>query len=669
MFLRLEEVMFNHDPSSATNDALNIRRNETDFVTVPEWRRGITTTPEDSPAAYAIEETRGKTITIRARFSCAEGGTPELEVRALDARLDPARGFQLKEQGPVGWLLRYHLRNLAGNVLGEVAAKSVPACRGETGFVTFELKDVRIWDVGVGAHDVAWRWQYRLPPDGDWTGFDTSAHRIYTVLKTPEPPWQQQHYEPSNTLLPWADALDRACAWAAGAKDADAAAELVTRAANDLGAGLLHYTGDNQYTDSRHFDCQAFLDRLGGKVGNGSCVNCDDCAAIVYTFSNILGCSLTRMSIEPVQGQAYFSLKPIIKIGIPGWRDTGKFVHHCVAAEGHCRDEDEVFDACVQVSTVDEPKPQSRIPLLPANLRFGRAGESFYRSRLVLPEFEDKCRVDAADCDPLRPGPARLLAPHCENLLALTKEQHAFGEWALSDAAGVRRFVLDYFFADYTLPGWRPVQLRQFPKGLGAEEPHAVQSFWNDAQRRGDYLVRVDVFECDSWRDAREGVAALLTWFKEGDVTRRISPELGDVVFADGTFGAILLAVGNLVFSLRSRGRNPDQLVRAAVQLNGAVLNPPPGIISEDFRPGEAVRFRFAGEDVEVGSDMLIVREAVDPLARRRLYQFFSDDGEVSLRGESLLYRPRVAGVNVLEIFAVDAQGNALRQKLRLKAR
>jgi hypothetical protein len=54
----LEAIKFNHDQSSATGDAFNIRRNDTEQVNVPEWRRGISVKPEDSPAAYAIRETR-----------------------------------------------------------------------------------------------------------------------------------------------------------------------------------------------------------------------------------------------------------------------------------------------------------------------------------------------------------------------------------------------------------------------------------------------------------------------------------------------------------------------------------------------------------------------------------------------------------------------------------
>ena len=39
--IAIEAIKFNHDDNSATHDALNIRKNATQFVHVPEWRRFI----------------------------------------------------------------------------------------------------------------------------------------------------------------------------------------------------------------------------------------------------------------------------------------------------------------------------------------------------------------------------------------------------------------------------------------------------------------------------------------------------------------------------------------------------------------------------------------------------------------------------------------------------
>jgi hypothetical protein len=86
---RLQAIKLNHDPAGAAIDALNVRRNKTTFVAVPEWRRGVSVLPEDSVAAYSLTDTRGHTLTIQAQFSCPHPGRGTFEVRAVDAAVDP----------------------------------------------------------------------------------------------------------------------------------------------------------------------------------------------------------------------------------------------------------------------------------------------------------------------------------------------------------------------------------------------------------------------------------------------------------------------------------------------------------------------------------------------------------------------------------------------------
>src|SRR6516225_9590653 len=123
MAVQLLAIKFNHDPNSATNDALNIRKNATQFVNVPEWQRGASINPEDSPAAYAIADTTGNTVTIQAKFRRTNNEAETAQIRAV---------------GPAGRLIRPFLPALLKNVLGDVQAKQVTfEANGETSFETF----------------------------------------------------------------------------------------------------------------------------------------------------------------------------------------------------------------------------------------------------------------------------------------------------------------------------------------------------------------------------------------------------------------------------------------------------------------------------------------------------------------------------------------------------
>jgi hypothetical protein len=393
MSIQLLAVTFNHDPAWATHDALNLRRNATEFVDVPEWRRGACVNPEDSPAAYATVQVRGHVVTIQAKFRTTDPGISHVEIRALDADIDPP--------GPPGCLglflriLRSLFRTLFGNVLGEVAPAAVPfAANGESTFESFTLRYTRLDWARVGAYATRWRWQYRLTSSHPWQDFDLSQHRIYVVHDIPTAPWQQSPYAASNTQLPWTEVLDHACAWAFGAATAEEAARGVTRGVYETGPATLTYDcpgGGSSHYSYPSFDCTAFLERLGGGPGNGWYVNCSDCATFVATFANALGCDLwqSRMGWG-------FGLNPLLGIGASVWQPAcgwSGFSYHEVAWTGACDVNDRVFDACLQVDADADPTSAPHWPELPCDMRFGDPGDGDYRDRLATP-------AGAPNCDP-----------------------------------------------------------------------------------------------------------------------------------------------------------------------------------------------------------------------------------------------------------------------------
>lgn len=385
MSVHVEAIKFNHDTSSASHDAINLRRNAMQFVNVPEWRRGVSVNPEDSPAAYSKADTFGNTLTIQARFSRIgeEGGT--VWIRAIDPEVRPP-----DRPGCVGLLFRVLwiiVRALTGNVLGEVREKAVTFdASGDTGFVTFELENVRLKDVGVGVRTTTWRWQYREQRTGPWIDMGTTRHRIYVLLAVPTPPWQQFPYISSNTQLPWTDVLDRACAWGVLALDRDQAAGKITQSVYSLGPSIITYDcpgGGSTHYAYGAFDCTAFLERLAGGAGNGKWINCTDCATFVSTFANILGCDLWQSRME-----SFFDLNPVFAIGSSVWQTAcgwGGFSYHEVAWKGACTEQEAVFDACLQVDGDADPTSPPHTPLLPMNMRFGFPGDADYRDHLCPP--------------------------------------------------------------------------------------------------------------------------------------------------------------------------------------------------------------------------------------------------------------------------------------------
>lgn len=637
----LQELAFNHDSTSATVDAFNIRKNESEPVVTPEWRRLVTVAPEQSPAAYARDELTG-TPTILAKFSFEDfqPETTSVRIRAIDANLPN------------------HPNLFTGltNVLGSAVEREIEL--GNAGqFEVFELNDVRIADAGVSVSNVIWRWQFRTEST-DWIDFQTTTHRIYTVLRMPTAPWMPGPTNGPTVQTPWTEVLEYACTWAANAQTEDEAADLITTAINSLGAqGILQYCSDQSgavgyvHDEPPRFDCTDFLNLLRGHNNhNGKLVNCDDCAAFVATFSNILGCDL----FESIMG-ADFRLNRHQRIGILNGLFESRFSHHTVAWKDPCGEDSQLFDACVQVDSDSSPAETPFPLMLPKNIRFGRIGDQEYRFRLVKHEDEQRCepRPDAKVRRIVGlsgTGPNALLD---HSLIDDTAIRHSFESWRSIRRLPENLFVLNFFFRPDDFSNWR-LDNRRFLEQ--AQSAPVIQTFWKPKNNTDRATIRIEGHERRSVADARLTVIKLLSQFHLLDIRLQPQATYGDVVFAVPTKLVILFARANMVFLLRNVGEDRASCEPLARALDDQIISRPfQGIFnghsspffSSDSVNHEGVRY-FNPTNASGNSDQL-------------QFKFFSS-GEVSFEDGRLVYHPPLAGSQSIEIFAVDRAGGVRRQ-------
>jgi hypothetical protein len=405
MSVELLAIRFNCEPGQPGITGLNLRRNARELISIPEWTAGGDPDPGQSPAAYATANSWARPVLIQARLARTRPGVDAVQVRAIP---DTPLRAQLQ-----GWeslyashtmsplsperLAWYRALTSLDHVLGEIEPRWVlfpPS--GDSGFLTFVLPGHHLWNVGVGIHAVHWRWQFRFSPAQPWQDFVITRHRIFTVLNLPQTPWQLFPFIPTNTQLPWTDVLEYACLWAAGARTRTAAAEAITRAVFNLGPALIEYGCPifalTQYA-LIYFECSAFLERLSGGYGNGPYVNCTDCATIVSTFANAIGCDLWQSRMGPAMGQFFFT-NPIRVIGSSLWGPpcgiAAGFQYHEVAWAGNCGPGDPVSDACLLVNGNFHPALPPYLPLLPASMPFA-PGLGGYRDRLASPGTQFNC--------------------------------------------------------------------------------------------------------------------------------------------------------------------------------------------------------------------------------------------------------------------------------------
>jgi hypothetical protein len=530
MEVYLEAVNFNHDHESVSADAFNIRKNEMTPILLPEWEKGRSVKPEDSPAAYSLSDTRGHVLTIKARFSCSDKSVQQLTIRAIL---------------PAG-------SSTSESVLGEVGQTSVTFTNGASDFTLFELKNTAIWSAGIGVHDILWIWQYREKSSSSWIEFARSSHRIYTTLNLPQEPWVQKPFDSTTTHLVWTDVLDRACKWAKGVlQEEDEASAAIVREVFALGPEFLQFdkpnNGSAHYSDDRYFDCTALLLQLAREKSNGPLVNCSDCAAIVGTFANALGSTLSQARMGPPRGHKAFPLSTHQRIGL-GNVSQGGFRYHEVGWKGSAIETDDVFDACLVIDGDDNPCTFTARSA--ADLPFTE-----YRLRLVGQAYGNLCLPveNSARHRLLGPAPRGLRIRPGKDLPPL--------------AAASSRLIREFNFVGDELPGFRLERSRRL---ADEGEVPVVRSFWVE-KAQSTSVLRIDAYECSSAIEAGEGVVTLLDEFQLPGM-EKVSDWGSDVFsFANSEKLTALFAVANIVFLVRNVGETTLQISTIVTSLRDLI--------------------------------------------------------------------------------------------------
>lgn len=345
----ISAIVFNYNSASIGNDAMNLRKNATTPAPSRSWQKGSSSNFADSPALYAIKETLGKPLAIRAAF-----------------RANGLSGAFIRATG--------------GSRLGAVKERYVSFdSAGVSGYETFELVNPTFHAYGVNAYNIAWQWQWRLQPTDPWRSLVTTRHRIFVVLNAPTLPWVQTS---GSATLPWTDALEIACNWASGATDRVVAASRITAGYNGSGRVSYDTVLGNTFYGFVSYNLSQMINRLNGGPGLGAKVNCTDSADTVSTFANLVGCDLWQSQMA-----SFFALNPMIAIGYTTWAIpfSGSFSYHEVAWTGGCTANDHVFDGCLKVDADADPTTAPHTALLPVDMVFGDCSTMNYRLRLCPP--------------------------------------------------------------------------------------------------------------------------------------------------------------------------------------------------------------------------------------------------------------------------------------------
>lgn len=559
--LQIAAIHFSHAAGNGAASALKLRKNAFQLLPAPEWRRGFVRT-EDSAVAYAMGSVvaHANRVSINVKFNITGAGAfpSTIFIRAIQPPLTP---------GPHLWssLLSTHY-----NVLGEVSERAVSvAANGETPFLTFELKNHKITEWGVGVFAVLWHWQYRLTPHDSWQTFHITRHKTFIVLKKPTLPFDQDFQ--GGLLLPWTDILDYACAWAAGSKTEDEAASKITRKLFSLAPAYFEYNCVNflpayvQILDiagNSFFNCTNFLLHLQTNSVNRFII-CSDCAAIVSTFVNILGCDLWQSKMETPG--TMFEVNRILPIGSLRWQTpcgVPGFAYHEVAWKNSCTSADPIFDACLAVDGSSTPLDAFSIPLLPVNILLGNQGSGLYRDRLVVPRDWQlsEPRPGTRLRRMLIPGiPAfpffavRDLAADIQEADSVRAVERQLDINELPRTAPAKQTVITNFSLDKTAFNDWNIRVQDLFEGVESIR-QILHMQWRSVHKPNTAL-RVDIAECKTANDARKFASRILVAMHAGVATVIRDRSIGDIGFTWIGEKTILFVRSNLCVMLANSDR------------------------------------------------------------------------------------------------------------------
>lgn len=323
LWICLDSISFNHDITSNNADAMNIRKNHSEDVPVPEWVKA----QETHPAAYI----KNKTITIKAVFSAAAGVT-SAKIRAA----------------------QYY------SPLGDALQTTVSFSSGTSGAVSFQVSANTPNAIQYFYQRWNWYCEDINGSGGPEVHLAYTKNKIYVALAQPQSPWTT-----SGQSEPWLDVLYKSTIWAWGQTTPEGAADKITRQLF-LNVGGLYdtYSGAPSYGGGGNF----FLTNFLNNIPSIGVVNCYDMGKAVVTFSNVMGCGLSYRYSSP-----FGFLNCINAIG-RGWTNNPFYSNPSCNpnpivpgdwgyAEGRWgfgnhafgSISDNIFDACLTVDTDSDP--------------------------------------------------------------------------------------------------------------------------------------------------------------------------------------------------------------------------------------------------------------------------------------------------------------------------
>ncbi|NUM99652.1 MAG: hypothetical protein HUU41_00935 [Bryobacteraceae bacterium] len=216
-------------------------------------------------------------------------------------------------------------------------------------------------------------------------------------------------------------------------------------------------------------------------------------------------------------------------------------------------------------------------------------------------------------------------------------------------------------------PGSRAALQTKSPPYLALTE-----TLWHPSAGPGAALMSVWIYECSSRTAAHQLLLQSLAQFQLPGMVRTEETAVGDVAFALPSGALMLFARGNLVVLIRNAGRQVVTVMEHARRLDEQLISKPEAV-NADAAP-QPRKVMFAPVEARVNTPVPVLlatteQDLLQPHTRTErlvMYKIFARGGGLSEANGQLVYIPAAKGQQEVNVFAIDEDRIATRQRLRL---
>jgi hypothetical protein len=216
---------------------------------------------------------------------------------------------------------------------------------------------------------------------------------------------------------------------------------------------------------------------------------------------------------------------------------------------------DEVFDACVQLDSDDDPADAPHPLFVPADIVFGRLDQTLYRFRLT----SNPMRCNPVG-DPIHRSIAFVkLNPDRAALNALEKARNKRQQQVIETFKKlVNTIAAESLFRSWKFEGVDFI--------LDTDSRLFAQSFLRHKQDT-EVAMQIDAYAASSVDESRAKIKNLVSRFQLPDIKRLDEPDFGDIVYTIPEQFVVLFARSEFVIQIRNVGKRLASSKDLAVEI------------------------------------------------------------------------------------------------------